>query len=88
ASERDWWIGVMLSGENRRQLWIPAEFAYGFQVITPQAEWLRKSVIDRDPDQQEAALRWHDPAFAAGWPWRVGVGERAPHPSERTPEDA
>lgn len=31
------WVGVILSGENKRQLWIPKGFAHGFYVLSPTA---------------------------------------------------
>ncbi|MBF0191176.1 MAG: dTDP-4-dehydrorhamnose 3,5-epimerase family protein [Magnetococcales bacterium] len=52
------WVGERLSGENKRQLWIPPGFAHGFQVISPQAEWIGKSTHPDQPER-DRLLDWN-----------------------------
>lgn len=61
------WEAVMLSGENRRQLWIPEGFAHGFVVLSERAifHYLCTEVYRREHD---AALRWDDARLAIDWP--------------------
>lgn len=61
------WIGVELSMENARQLWIPEGFAHGFQVLSDDAIFSYKCTRVYSPDH-ERALRWDDPEIAIEWP--------------------
>jgi dTDP-4-dehydrorhamnose 3,5-epimerase len=61
------WVGEQLSGENRRQLWIPEGFAHGFLVLSPEAEFLYKTTDYYHPEA-EHCLRWDDPTLAVAWP--------------------
>lgn len=61
------WIGIELSAENRRQLWVPPGFAHGFVVTSDSAECLYKSTDYWSPDDERAIL-WNDPALAIAWP--------------------
>ncbi|OXI87718.1 dTDP-4-dehydrorhamnose 3,5-epimerase [Burkholderia sp. AU33423] len=61
------WVGVMLSAENKRQLWIPEGFAHGFVVVSDAAEFLYKTTDYWYPDA-ERAIRWDDPTLAIEWP--------------------
>ena len=61
------WIGVTLSAENKRQLWIPAGFAHGFYVISEMAEFLYKTT-DYYAPEHERTLRWNDPQLGIDWP--------------------
>jgi dTDP-4-dehydrorhamnose 3,5-epimerase len=61
------WVGVSLSAENRRQLWIPPGFAHGFYVVRGPAEVLYK-VTQRYSPQHERTLRWDDPDVGIEWP--------------------
>ena len=61
------WIGVELTDENRRTLYVPEGFAHGYQTLTAATEvWYQMSV----PYAPEAArgFRWDDPRFAITWP--------------------
>jgi dTDP-4-dehydrorhamnose 3,5-epimerase len=60
-------IGVELSAENRRQLWVPPGFAHGFLVLSEHAEFLYKTTDYWYPEH-ERSLRWDDPALAINWP--------------------
>ena len=61
------WVGFELSGENQRQMWIPAGFAHGFVVTSESAEFLYKTT-DYYAPQHERAIRWDDPALGIEWP--------------------
>jgi dTDP-4-dehydrorhamnose 3,5-epimerase len=66
------WVGVYLSAENRKQLWIPEGFAHGFLVISKVAECLYKATDYYSP-QWERAISWDDPDLNIDWPVRTGV---------------
>ena len=61
------WIGAELSGENRRQLWVPPGFAHGFVTLSEHAECLYKTAGYWSP-AHERTLLWNDPALAIDWP--------------------
>ena len=58
---------VELSGDNKRQLFIPRGFAHGFAVLSPEAVFTYK-VDNPYAPQQEAGIRWDDPELAIQWP--------------------
>jgi dTDP-4-dehydrorhamnose 3,5-epimerase len=70
------WTGVTLSGENRRQLWVPEGFGHGFLVTGPHAEVLYKTTEYWYPDH-ERTLAWNDPALGIVWPIE-GLPQLAP----------
>lgn len=61
------WEAVVLSGENRRQLWIPEGFAHGFAVLSEFAvfNYLCTDVYVEDAD---AGIRWNDVRIGVDWP--------------------
>lgn len=61
------WVGVELSAENKRQLWVPEGFAHGFYVLTESAEFVYKCTDYYHP-QSEASLLWDDPSVGIDWP--------------------
>jgi len=61
------WVGVDLSEENHRQLWIPAGLAHGFLVTSERADFLYKTTAYYRPDA-EGCVRWDDPDLAIAWP--------------------
>lgn len=61
-----WW-GMELDSETHRQLFIPAGFAHGFCVMSPEAEVMYKCSSVYDP-VTEAGILWNDPAIAVEWP--------------------
>lgn len=61
------WVGVVLSGENKRQLWVPPGFAHGFLVLQEGTEFLYKTT-DYYAPQHECCIRWDDPAIGIEWP--------------------
>ncbi len=62
------WVGVTLSADNQRQLWIPAGFAHGFVVTSESAEFLYKTT-DYWAPQHERCIAWNDPAIGIEWPF-------------------
>ena len=60
------WVGVHLSAENKRQLWVPEGFAHGFLVISEQADFLYKCTDCYVP-QHERVVAWNDPDLAIDW---------------------
>lgn len=61
------WVGVELSADNHRQLWIPPGLAHGFLVLSDSADFLYKTT-DYYAPQAEGSLRWDDPALGILWP--------------------
>lgn len=61
------WLGMLLSAENKRQLWIPEGFAHGFYVTSEWAEFFYK-VTDYYAPECERTIAWNDPDLAVDWP--------------------
>lgn len=61
------WVGVHLSAENRRMLWVPEGFAHGFAVLSDTAEFLYKTTDFYAP-ADERSLLWNDPDIGISWP--------------------
>lgn len=61
------WAGVFLSGENHRQLWIPAGFAHGFCVISETVLFSYKCTDMYNPEA-ECGIAWNDPDIGIEWP--------------------
>jgi dTDP-4-dehydrorhamnose 3,5-epimerase len=61
------WVGVTLSGENKRQFWIPAGFAHGFLVTGDHALFMYKNTAYYSPEH-ELSIRWNDPELGINWP--------------------
>jgi dTDP-4-dehydrorhamnose 3,5-epimerase len=65
------WYGVELSGDNKRQLYIPKGFAHGFLVLSDTAIFSYK--VDAPWNKEsEAAIRWNDPNVGIDWPMSEG----------------
>ena len=60
-------VGVALSAENKRQLWVPEGFAHGFLVVSDVAQFLYKTTDYWYPEY-ERSLLWNDPALGIEWP--------------------
>jgi len=61
------WFGVLLSAENKRQLWVPAGFAHGFYVTSESAEFVYKCT-DYYAPEHEVSVKWDDPKLNITWP--------------------
>ncbi len=61
------WVGVELSADNQRQLWVPPGFAHGFVVLSDSADFLYKTT-DYYAPEHERCIRWDDPAIGIVWP--------------------
>lgn len=61
------WIGVELSAENMRQIYVPPGFAHGFATLSEHAEVQYKQTGFYAP-QSEGTVRWNDPKIGVRWP--------------------
>ncbi|MGJ8688767.1 MAG: dTDP-4-dehydrorhamnose 3,5-epimerase [Gammaproteobacteria bacterium] len=61
------WVGVILSADNHRQLWVPPGFAHGFIVTSDSAEMVYKCTDYYAPGDEHSLL-WSDPELAIPWP--------------------
>jgi dTDP-4-dehydrorhamnose 3,5-epimerase len=61
------WVGVELSEENHRQLWVPAGFGHGFLTLSETADFLYKTT-DYYAPAFERCIAWNDPALGIEWP--------------------
>ena len=61
------WVGIVLSGENKRQFFIPKGLAHGFLVLSETAEFSYKCDAFYHPED-EVGIRWDDPTIAVAWP--------------------
>ncbi|MBA2074279.1 dTDP-4-dehydrorhamnose 3,5-epimerase [Aeromonas veronii] len=61
------WVGVHLSAENKKQLWIPEGFAHGFVTLSETAEFLYKTTEYYHPES-EASIIWNDSTLNIKWP--------------------
>jgi dTDP-4-dehydrorhamnose 3,5-epimerase len=72
-------LGMTLSAQNRKMLWVPPGFAHGFLTVSEQAEFLYKTTDYWYPEH-ERTLLWNDPELDIAWPLSV--------PPILTPKDA
>lgn len=61
------WIGVTLSDDNGRQMWIPPGYAHGFLTLSEVADFEYKCTDYYDPSS-EAGVIWNDPELKIDWP--------------------
>jgi len=61
------WIGVELTADNRKMLYVPEEFAHGYQTLMPNTEVFYQ-VSQFYSKEFESGVRWNDPAFGIEWP--------------------
>lgn len=83
------WTGTFLSAENRRQLWIPPDFAHGF-VVTGEDALFSYKCTDYYAPAAEGAVLWNDPEIGIDWPVEVPTlsgKDRSAPPLAALPED-
>lgn len=61
------WVGVELTAENQKQLWVPPDFAHGFVVTSDVAQVLYKATDFYSP-AHERSIIWYDETIAIDWP--------------------
>ena len=61
------WVSVVLSAENRRQLYVPPGFAHGYCTLSERADFLYKCTDIYTPSD-EYGIAWDDPELAIAWP--------------------
>lgn len=66
------WEGIVLSEENKTQLWIPPGLAHGFVVLSEIADFEYKCTDYYSPEH-ERCLMWNDPDVGVAWPVRHPV---------------
>src|SRR5262249_18719320 len=66
------WVGVVLTGDNFRQLWIPRGFAHGFCVLSDRVD-VEYKCSDYYDAGDELSIRWNDPEIRIAWPLRDPV---------------
>lgn len=60
------WVGVELTEENQRQVWVPPQFAHGFLVRSESADVLYKTTDYYAPEHERSIL-WNDPEIGIDW---------------------
>lgn len=65
------WVGEILSGDNKKQMFIPKGFAHGFLVLSDEAEFTYKCDEFWHPED-EGGIIWNDPTIAIDWPKVAG----------------
>lgn len=66
------WVGVELTADNRRMLYVPEGFAHGYQTLVDETETVYP-VSEFYAPEFEAGVRWNDPAFGIEWPDAEGA---------------
>ena len=66
------WVGKVLSGDNKQQMWIPTGFAHGYYVLSEWAIMIYK-VTDYYSPEWERTLLWNDPELNIDWPLNHGI---------------
>ncbi len=66
------WHGVLLSAENKKQFFVPKDFAHGFIVLSDEAEFCYK-VTDFYHPNDEGGMAWDDPELGVEWPMPEGM---------------
>lgn len=61
------WMGVELTADNKKQLWVPPDFAHGFIVISDSAQVLYKATDFYSPEHERSII-WNDETIAIDWP--------------------
>lgn len=85
------WVSVVLSAENKRQIYVPRGFAHGFFVLSESAEFLYKCDNFYSPEH-ERGIAWDDPEIGIQWgavaaPLLSGKDQQNPRLAEVPPAD-
>jgi dTDP-4-dehydrorhamnose 3,5-epimerase len=78
------WDGLLLSADNKRQLWVPPGFAHGFVVLSDSADFLYKTTDYWYPEF-ERSLLWSDAAVGIDWPLQGALPRLADKDQQATP---
>jgi len=78
------WVGVELSAENHRMLWVPPGFGHGFLVLSATADFLYKTT-DYYAPEWDRGVRWDDPEIGIQWPLQ-GNPPQLSEKDQRLPE--
>jgi dTDP-4-dehydrorhamnose 3,5-epimerase len=66
------WVGVVLTAENKRMLWVPEGFAHGFYVVSPKVTFLYKCTDYYNPTSN-VTIAWDDKTLGIDWPSVEGL---------------
>ena len=77
------WVGVELTADNRRQLWLPEGFAHGFVALEDDTHFLYKTT-DVYAKDCEGSIAWNDPAIGIEWPL-AGLSVKLASKDEQAP---
>jgi dTDP-4-dehydrorhamnose 3,5-epimerase len=83
------WTGVTLSAENKRQFWVPPDFAHGF-VVTGESALFSYKCTDYYAPEYDGSVLWDDPAIGIEWPIEnptLSEKDRAAPPLNEIPEE-
>jgi len=69
------WVGMELSAENKKQLWVPAGFGHAFLVLSETADFLYKTTDYYHPEAERSIL-WNDADIGIQWPLLPGQEPR------------
>jgi dTDP-4-dehydrorhamnose 3,5-epimerase len=78
------WVGVELSAENKKQLWVPEGFAHGFVVLSDTAELLYKTTDFWAPEHEQC-IAWNDKTLNISWPIDTASPKLSKKDSEGVP---
>ena len=83
------WTGVTLSAENKRQFWVPPDFAHGF-VVTGETALFSYKCTDYYAPEYDGSVLWNDPEIGIEWPVErptLSDKDRAALPLNEMPEE-
>lgn len=66
------WVGLILSAESKKSLWVPPGFAHGLLALSQMAEVMYKTTDYYHP-QSQRSVRWNDPSVGIAWPIPQGM---------------
>jgi len=78
------WVGINLSEQNKKLLWIPPGFGHGFFTLSNRADVVYKATDFYDPEG-DRSVRWNDPELAIDWPIPENVTPIVSHKDSTAP---